>query len=278
VEKGRYRLGNLKSPIAVCTEASIAGIKVDLDKVAIVGKCVTENVGVERIVKNLIATPLIRFLVVCGKESKGHAVGQTFLALSQNGVDKKKRVIGSKGAIPLLKHLTDQEIRRFRKQVAVVDMRGETNNQKIQFKIEELWRKNPGRFTGKKMVVKRLKQKAVKSIQAKKQAGKYLADPKGSFQISLDKKKKVIVAAHYNPDFEMDLKIMGQTAREITDTIIKKGLIGKFSQAREHAAYLGRELAKAEVCLKNEVDYLQDRPVKLKKGQKMADDEFGFFD
>ncbi len=278
VEKGRYRLGNRRSPIAVCTEASIAGIVVDLEKVAVVGKCVTENVGVERIVKNIIANPFIRFLLVCGKVSKGHAVGQTFLALQKNGVNKKMRVIGSKGAIPLLKHLTLEEVERFRKQVLVVDMRGEASSQKIQFKVEELWRKNPGKFTGKPMKIKKLKERKIKTIRAKKADEKYATDPKGSFQITIDKKKKIIIAVHFNADFEMDLKIVGKTAHEITDTIINNGLIGDFAESKDHAAYLGRELAKAEVCLKSGLDYIQDEPVVFKKKKKQADDEFGFFD
>ncbi len=278
VEVGRYRLGNSHSPVAVCTEATISGIKVDLEKIAVIGKCVTENVGVERIVKNLIANPNIRFLIVCGKVSKGHAVGQTLLALAKNGVDKEMRVVGSKGSIPLLKHLTLEEIERFRKQILVVDLRGETNSQKIQFKIEELWRKKPGKFTGKRLKVVKIKKRKIKMVRAKKVDAQYMTDPKGSFQITIDKKKKLIIAAHYNSNFEMDLKIAGQTAHEITDTIINKKLIGDFKEAKDHAAYLGRELAKAEVCLKNGLDYVQDEPVVLKKKKKQADDEFGFFD
>lgn len=278
IEEGRYRLGNPHSPIAVCTEATIVGIKVDPKKVAVVGKCVTENVGIEKVVKNIIANPYIRFLIVCGKTSRGHAVGQTFLALAKNGVDEKMRVIGSRGAIPLLKHLTKEEIERFRKQVLVVDMRDETNNQKIQFKVEELWRKNPGKFTGRPMRIGKIKKKKVTVVRAKKVDDKYATDPKGSFQITLDKKKREIVATHYNSDFEMDLKITGKTAHQITDTIFKKGLVGDFKEAKDHAAYLGRELAKAEVCLKNNIDYVQDEPIVLKKKKKQADDEFGFFD
>lgn len=86
-----------------------------MEKVAIVGKCVTENVGIEKLVKNIISNPYIRFLIVCGKVSGGHDVGQTILALSKNGIDKTGRVIGSTGAIPILKHLASEEIERFQK-------------------------------------------------------------------------------------------------------------------------------------------------------------------
>ena len=128
------------------------------------------------------------------------------------------------------------------------------------------------------MRIKKLKAKKVKTIRAKKVDEKYATDPKGSFQITIDKKKGVIIAAHYNPDFEMDLKIIGKTARRITDTIIKRKLIDDFKESKEHAAYLGRELAKAEICLKNKIDYVQDEQVTLTKKKKQADDEFGFFD
>lgn len=278
VEEGRYKVGNPTSPVAVCTEATISGIKLNMDRVAIIGKCVTENIGVEKIVKNIISNPYVRFLIICGKRSRGHDVGQTILALSKNGIDKKMRVIGSKGSIPILKHLTFEEIKRFRKQVMVVDMQGETNNQKVVLKINQCFKKNPGKFTGKPMKIKRLEKfKPVKCIKARVFDKKYVVDPKGSFQIAIDKEKGEIVAQHFNFDLELDVQIVGKGARAITDTIIKRGLIGDFPEAKDHAAYLGRELTKAQICLENGLDYIQDEPVDFSKNKKgIPPDEFGW--
>jgi dihydropteroate synthase-like protein len=48
--------------------------------------------------------------------------------------------------------------------------------------------------------------------------------------------------------------IVGTTAKEILDTIIEQGLISRI----DHAAYLGRELMKAELALKFKRSYSQD--------------------
>lgn len=278
VEEGRYIVGRRTASVAVCTEATVSGIKIDMNKVAIIGKCVTENVGVEKLVKNVISNPYIRFLIVCGKNSKGHDVGQTLLALSKNGIDNKMRVIGSTGAIPLLKHLTKGEIECFQKQVLLIDMQGEINSQKIRFKVEQCLRKNPGKFSGKPVKIKKLVGvKKIKCIKAQAFEKKYIADPKGSFQITIDKEKQQIVTQHYDSDLELDAQITGKTAQAISDTIVKMGLIGEFSESKDHAAYLGRELAKAETCLKNELDYVQDEPVIIIKNKKgLTKDDFGW--
>ncbi len=53
-----------------------------------IGPCKTENLGVEKIVANTISNSNIRFLLLCGMESKGHLPGNTLLALHKNGIDE----------------------------------------------------------------------------------------------------------------------------------------------------------------------------------------------
>ncbi len=50
--------------------------------------------------------------------------------------------------------------------------------------------------------------------------------------------------------------IRGKTAEEVYNTIIRENLVG----TKQHAAHLGMELQKAEVCLKNGKKYVQDAP------------------
>ena len=47
------------------------------DRVAIYGPLKTENIGVEKIVANVISNPHIRYLVVCGEDIRGHRSGKT---------------------------------------------------------------------------------------------------------------------------------------------------------------------------------------------------------
>lgn len=283
VEDGRYKVGNPQSPVAVCTEATVEGINVDLKKVAIIGKCVTENIGIEKVVKNIVSNPNIRFLILCGKKSAGHNVGQTLMTLQKNGVNHQMKVIGSTGSIPLVRHLKLDEVYRFRDQILPVDLQGETDGSRISSKIEQCLKQDPGPFTGKPMKIKKLKEgKLIKCVQAVANK-KVVLDPAGSFQISLDKKEKLIILRHQNKKLELNTQINGTDAKSICDTLIKMGLIGKFSDSLGHAAYLGRELAKAEICLKNGWEYVQDGSLNhitcnMEQGtyNKPKDDEFGW--
>ena len=68
--------GQLLQPLA-----SIPGV-------AIAGQLHTANVGIEYVVRNVIANPAIRFLVLCGKESRVFYPGQSLRSLLEYGVDE----------------------------------------------------------------------------------------------------------------------------------------------------------------------------------------------
>ncbi len=136
--EGRYKIGNRNSPIAVCTNASIDEIEIDLNKVAIIGKCVTENIGIEKIIQNVVSNPNIRYLVLCGRESKGHFVAQAIESLKQNGIDDSRRIVGAKGNMPYLRNLENEVIDRFREQIIPVNIIGETDPRKIEQVIDEI--------------------------------------------------------------------------------------------------------------------------------------------
>ena len=53
----------------------------------------------------------------------------------------------------------------------------------------------------------------------------------------------------------MIAEIYGTTAIEIVNTIIKN----KYISSLQHAADMGIELQKAEIALKNNIDYIQDK-------------------
>ncbi|CAB3289035.1 Dihydropteroate synthase-related protein [Methanocaldococcus lauensis] len=76
----------------------------------------------------------------------------------------------------------------------------------------------------------------------------------GSFKIEIDRKNKEIVAIYFNKRREPTLIIRGKKPKEIYETAIRLNLIKKL----DHAAYFGRELAKAEIALKIGKKYNQD--------------------
>lgn len=82
-------------------------------------------------------------------------------------------------------------------------------------------------------------------------------DPRGFFTIKPFPKKRVIRVRYYGPDHALQLVIEGRTAEELYNTIVRRKLVGKL----EHAAYLGSELAKAEIALRKKLAYVQDAPL-----------------
>ncbi len=276
VEEGRYKVGNPQSPVAVCTEATVEGINIDLKKVAIIGKCVTENIGIEKVVKNIVANPNIRFLILCGKKSHGHDVGQTLISLQKNGVDKEMKVVGSTGSIPVVKHLSLDEVSRFHKQILPIDLQGEISENKISFEIEKCLKQDPGAFTGKPMKIKKLKEgEFIKCVQATEDR-KVILDQAGSLQIFIDPKEKLIILRHQNKKLELDVQINGKSGRAVYETAIRMELLTRM----DHAAYLGEELAKAEMALENGWEYVQDKNLVVRRNEKAPenkkDDEFGW--
>ena len=65
VINGDYVAGDPESPVAAATLAShIEQIPVDAGA-AIAGPCKTENLGIEKMISNLISNPNLRFLILC---------------------------------------------------------------------------------------------------------------------------------------------------------------------------------------------------------------------
>lgn len=126
-------VGDPGAGVAVVTLASLLHIR----GAAIVGPCKTENLGVEKIVANVVSNPRIRFLLICGAESKGHLPGNTLLALHKNGVDGQGRIIGSSGAIPFIQNLPAEAIVRFQEQVELVDRIGLEDEGSIELLVRE---------------------------------------------------------------------------------------------------------------------------------------------
>jgi thymidylate synthase len=133
-------LGDPKSNVAVVTLAS--ELKIPKNKVVAFGPLKTENIGIERMIQNVVANPMIRYIIVCGQESPGHESGLALLKLHKNGVDNSNRIVGG-GKMAYVHNLKREVIDHFRDQVEVIDMIGEDNMDKIIRKIDTLPKKKP---------------------------------------------------------------------------------------------------------------------------------------
>jgi dihydropteroate synthase-like protein len=103
---------------------------------------------------------------------------------------------------------------------------------------------------------KRIEDKA-KITLAKPQTTQ--TDPKGIFRVAVDREEKNIVALHYESlsAIEPLNVIKGKTAESVYGEVLALGLVSQMT----HAAYLGKELAKAQICLETGKQYVQDAEV-----------------
>ena len=142
---GDFEIGNPSHCVAICT----LGKKISVDtEYAIIGSCKTENIGIERVIINVISNPKIRYLILAGPEVPGHLTGRSMRALYQNGVDPETRkIIDAEGAIPYIENIPLEGIEQFREQVKLVDMINTNDPLKIDAKAKELSSKNPGEYS-----------------------------------------------------------------------------------------------------------------------------------
>ncbi len=135
VEEGHYLLGNKFSPVAVlvphvfnadgsrcrfCEE--LLRVAVDAGA-AIAGFCQTANIGIEKVIINILANPNIRWLIVAGHESM-HCSGKAIISLVKHGIDPATRRIlncpeAKTGYLP---NIPLEAVERFRRQVKVIDL------------------------------------------------------------------------------------------------------------------------------------------------------------
>jgi tetrahydromethanopterin S-methyltransferase subunit A len=161
-EEGRYVRGNDFSPVAVaivlnCDEDKIpreieALVRAGLEGgAALSGTVQTPNIGFEKMVCNIVANPNIRYLVLGGPESVGHSTGEAMKALLANGVDAKKRILGTQAAHAVLYNVSAEMIERFRKQITLVDLQFEADPGLIRKAVWSCYQENPVEFRGQSL-------------------------------------------------------------------------------------------------------------------------------
>lgn len=156
-EEGRYLRGNDYSPVAVViilihpAEKIPRGIEVLVKTgvesgAALSGTLQTENIGLEKLICNIVANPNIRYLVLAGPESPGHFTGEALIALFKNGIDQKKRIIGTKSPAPYLFNIPAQDVERFREQVTLVNLLNEGDSDVIRQAVWSCYQEKPTQF------------------------------------------------------------------------------------------------------------------------------------
>lgn len=134
--------------IAICTLGSmellfeISKSKDIMDRILIAGRLLSENKGIDAIIRFTIKNPELNYLILCGKEVRGHNAGQAILALHRNGVNDKGIIVGAIGPSPFL-NSSQEEIELFRKQVITFDLIGIDNIQEIKTSLSSMTKDDP---------------------------------------------------------------------------------------------------------------------------------------
>ena len=158
-EEGCYLRGNDNSPVAVVVILKWQRKKTppEIEKLvrtglesgaALSGTLQTENVGLEKVICNVIANPNIRHLVVCGPESPGHSTGDAIQALYEKGIDENRRIIGTQAPAPYLYNIPPEWISRFREQIKPVNLINEGAPEVIREAVWSCYQEEPVRFRG----------------------------------------------------------------------------------------------------------------------------------
>lgn len=156
-EPGRYLRGNDYSPVALAVilihnQEEVPPDIEDLVRLgvetgaALSGTLQTESIGIEKIVCNIVANPNIRYLVICGPESPGHLCGEALLKLLENGVDERRKIIGSQARTPYLFNLPGEFIVRFRQQISAVNLLNEGDPDLVRRAIWACYQEAPTMF------------------------------------------------------------------------------------------------------------------------------------
>ena len=251
---GDYEVLRYRAPVAVCvlnSEKLVPELSARRPEgLAIIGTLRTENLGIERIIKNVLANSEIRFLVMCGEDTQhaiGHLPGQSLTSLFENGLDARGRIIGARGKRPILKNVTIEEVKSFVSQVEPIALIGESDPGQIEREAVGCARRHPGPYAAP------FASSIVERIEAD-EPGRLVLDKAGYFVIYPDRPKAALVVEHYTNKGVLDAVIEGRSATAIYSTVIARDLISRL----DHAAYLGRELARAEESLRSGSKFVQD--------------------
>ncbi len=251
---GSFRVLRYQAPVAVCTLNSEQLIErvtaAESEAVSIAGTLQTENLGIERLITNILANPSIRFVVVCGADSQkaiGHLPGQSLVALARDGVDASRRIVSAKGKRPVLRNLEPAAVDHFRRTVEVVDLVGTLNIEPILAAVRACAERNSG--PAEPFAPSSVPHPVVGTLP-----DRMVSDPGGYFVVFVDRVRSRLNVEHYQNNGVLTTIIEGRGAAEVYMTAIERGLLTRL----DHAAYLGRELARAEHALSSGEPYVQD--------------------
>lgn len=157
LEEGHYMRGNDYSPatVVVLLNAPYEKIPIEVEGLvraaveggaALAGTLQTANIGLEKIIANVVANPNIRYLILCGKEVEGHKAGDALVALIKNGIDERRVIIGTSAPTAYLFNIPIEAIERFRKQITLINLINIVDPELVKNAVRSCYQEKPTKF------------------------------------------------------------------------------------------------------------------------------------
>ena len=134
--KNNLFVGDIESSVGIATlwtKRELIADNLDKSKYNLVGQLYSKK-GINYIIRNILAHPHIRHLIVCGSDLSGS--GQALINLVEKGIDEENKIIGVSDAF-IEKEIDREYIEKFRKNVEIIDMREEQDPKKVESAIQK---------------------------------------------------------------------------------------------------------------------------------------------
>lgn len=128
--------------VSICTLSSIDLLKAIskselMNKLVIAGRLFSENKGVDQIIRYCLNDSKIEYIVLCGKDTKGHFPGDALINLLKNGVTTDCRILGTVAPYPFIS-TSKEDVAKFTMQISVIDLRNCFDIDKISDIVHKL--------------------------------------------------------------------------------------------------------------------------------------------
>lgn len=133
-KKNLLILGNLQSSVGICTlwtQRQRIAKGIDPNLFSVIGNLYSGKRGLDPLIRNLLANPRLRHLVVCGSDISGS--GQTLIDFFKNGFEKESEyqadywLVKSKSEGKVDIEVSEEALKQLRQQVEIFDCRGITD-------------------------------------------------------------------------------------------------------------------------------------------------------
>lgn len=249
--------------LAVCTlgDRRLASRIAGHPRVAAAGPLATANVGIEELVRAVVARDGVHRLVVAGPDSTLFRPGQSLFALAAHGLDAHGRIVGALGHEPYLRTLRPAVVAEFRRRVSLVDVRGCTDETRLRAVLDAQPATEAPAGQEPVALAAELAGSGPRVVRLAAGGRRRLLSTSGTgyFVVTLDIARRRIVLRHYGADFTQCRELTGHSAEALLLGAIGHELLGPGELS--HAGYLGAELTKAETALRLGLPYVQDRPL-----------------